>query len=297
MPRYVMHGIQQQQQQHTYIHTYIHIFSVCLMSLENFPGGLATEESPRPRDRGTGSHQTPLPSSSEGPEGPRERVSATVTVLGLRTSQLSTANKRKLIVECRRLGLPGNMNIARRTLQRRILAHLNDLRRAVDDADDASMMGRLDALLAATSGDLHAEDHGRPSSSGVGGARPDRTISADVAAAITPMDLEASPEREKRPGQPLPLPRDETDEPAARRRRRTGFFTAQIEARRRSNAHASVRPARLDELLATHAEMRRLNVCLRGLPESLRGTEEELRATVERVLRTLVGADVSFREC
>ena len=267
------------------------------MSLQNFPDGPATEESPRLRDRGTGSHQTPLSSSSEGSEGPRERVSAAVTALALRTSQLSTANKRKLIAECRRLGLPGNMNIARRTLQRRILAHLNDLRRAVDDADDASMMGRLDALLAATSGDLHAEDHGRPSSSGVGGARPDRTISADDAAAITPMDLEARPEREKRPGQPLPLPRDETDEPAARRQRRTGFFTAQIEARRRSNAHASIRPARLDELLATHAEMRRLNVCLRGLPESLRGTEEELRATVERVLRTLVGADVSFREC
>ena len=169
------------------------------MSLQNFPDGPATEESPRLRDRGTGSHQTPLSSNSEGPEGPRERVSAAVTALALRTSQLSTADKRKLIAECRRLGLPGNMNIARRTLQRRILAHLNDLRRAVDDADDASKMGRLDALLAATSGDLHAEDHGRPSSSGVGGARPDRTISADDAAAITPMDLEASPEREKRP--------------------------------------------------------------------------------------------------
>ena len=244
-----------------------------------------------------GSHQTPQPSSLQGPGTPSERASVAVMALARRVGQLTTANKHKLVAECRRLGIPGNINVVRRTLQRRIVAHLNGLRRAVDEADDASKQARLDALFAATSGDLHAEDHGRPSSSGAGGARPDRTISADDAAAITPMDLEASPEREKRPGQPLPLQCDETDEPAARRRRRTGFFTAQIEARRRSNAHASVRPARLDELLATHAEMRRLNVCLRGLPESLRGTEEELRATVERVLRTLVGADVSFHKC
>lgn len=69
-----------------------------------------------------------------------------------------------------------------------------------------------------------------------------------------------------------------------------------LEARRRSHASVSVRPVRLDELLATHAKLRCLNVCLHGLPKTYHEMEENLTALVLQVLRVLVGADVTFRE-
>ena len=58
----------------------------------------------------------------------------------------------------------------------------------------------------------------------------------------------------------------------------------------------SVRPVRLNELLATHAEMRRLNVCLRGLLKAGNETEEELKPLVDRVLRVFMEFDVRFEE-
>ena len=64
-----------------------------------------------------------------------------------------------------------------------------------------------------------------------------------------------------------------------------GAMTDPVDARRRSHAAASARPARIDELLELHGELRRWQVCLRGLLDTHDETEEELRCRVEAVAR------------
>ena len=60
---------------------------------------------------------------------------------------------------------------------------------------------------------------------------------------------------------------------------------------------ASVRPARLDEVLALQAELRRLNVCLRGLVDAEAETQHDLEAKVSRALAELTGGPVRIRNC
>ena len=64
-----------------------------------------------------------------------------------------------------------------------------------------------------------------------------------------------------------------------------------VDARRRSHAAASARPARIDELLELHGELRRWQCCLRGLPDWHDETPEELRGRVEVVVAELVDPD------
>ena len=87
------------------------------------------------------------------------------------------------------------------------------------------------------------------------------------------------------------------DTPPTWRRRRTGMFHAQLDARRMSQYGASVRPARLDEVLALQAEVRRLNACLRGLADAEDETQEDLGAKVARALAELAGGPVQIRNC
>ena len=63
-----------------------------------------------------------------------------------------------------------------------------------------------------------------------------------------------------------------------------------VEARRRSHAAASARPARIDELLELHGELRRWQCCLRGLLDTHDETPEELRMRVEAVVEELAEA-------
>ena len=65
-------------------------------------------------------------------------------------------------------------------------------------------------------------------------------------------------------------------------------MTDPVTARRRSHAAASARPARIDELLELHGELRRWQVCLRGLVDCHDETAEELRLRVEAVVAELV---------
>ena len=64
-----------------------------------------------------------------------------------------------------------------------------------------------------------------------------------------------------------------------------------VDARRRSHAAASARPARIDELLELHGELRRWQCCLRGLVDCHDETAEELRLRVEAVVEELVAPD------
>ena len=70
-----------------------------------------------------------------------------------------------------------------------------------------------------------------------------------------------------------------------------------MEERRRSHGAAAIRPARLDELLELQSELRRRQVCLRGLPDSPSEPAEELARTVALVLETLVGPAVPVADC
>ena len=105
----------------------------------------------------------------------------------------------------------------------------------------------------------------------------------------------AAPGPSKRPA-PEPdggLP--DLNAPPTWRRRQTGMFHSQLSARRMSQYGASVRPARLDEILALQAEVRRLNVCLRGLVDAEQETQADLEAKVSRALAELAGGPVRTR--
>ena len=65
-------------------------------------------------------------------------------------------------------------------------------------------------------------------------------------------------------------------------------MTDPVDARRRSYAAASAQPARIDELLELHGELRRWQCCLRGLVDCHNKMEEELLGRVEAVVRELV---------
>ena len=63
-----------------------------------------------------------------------------------------------------------------------------------------------------------------------------------------------------------------------------------VDARCHSHAIASARLARIDELLELHGELRRWQLCLRGLVDCHDETEEELWGRVEAVVQELVEA-------
>ena len=84
---------------------------------------------------------------------------------------------------------------------------------------------------------------------------------------------------------------EEEGAPADHGWRRLNDYSVQTEAGHWSNAYASVQLVRLDELVATPTEMRRLNFCLRGLPNQVDEMEEHIASWVQ-VLRTLVGAGI-----
>ena len=119
----------------------------------------------------------------------------------------------------------------------------------------------------------------------------------------SPADRAALSEDAATPGpskRPVPEPNGNTsdlDAPPASRRRQMGIFHAQLDARRMSHYSASIRPARLDELLAVQAELRRLNVCLRGLVDAEDETQADLGAKVASALAELAGGPVRTRNC
>ena len=122
-------------------------------------------------------------------------------------------------------------------------------------------------------------------------------------ATLSPADRAASGEDAATPGpskRPAPEPDDglpDQDAPPASRRRQAGMYHAQLDARRMSQYSASVRPARLDELMALQAEIRRLNVCLRGLVDAEQETPQDLATKVARTLAELAGGPVRVRSC
>ena len=64
-----------------------------------------------------------------------------------------------------------------------------------------------------------------------------------------------------------------------------------VDARRRSHAAASTRPAQIDELLQLHGDLRRWQCCLRGVPDCHDETSKELRGRVELLVAELVDGD------
>ena len=94
------------------------------------------------------------------------------------------------------------------------------------------------------------------------------------------MDLAADPKHGKRPSSPHDVLFKTVGTPATGRHYSTGVYSEMVEARRRSYAPASVRPASLDKFLVTHVEMRCQNVCLHRLPKTDHEMEEKLTALV-----------------
>ena len=71
---------------------------------------------------------------------------------------------------------------------------------------------------------------------------------------------------------------------------------ADLDARRRSHAAASVRPARLDELLELQSELRRRQLCVRGLADSEGESAEELGRKLGEALGAIVGRPTAMTD-
>ena len=131
---------------------------------------------------------------------------------------------------------------------------------------------------------------------------PEWMDSTDLATP-SPADRATSREDAAAPGPPKrPAPESDDglpdlDAPPASRQRQTGMYHAQLDARRMTHYAASVRPARLDELLALQAELRHLNMCLRGLVDAVNETPQDLATKVARTLAELAGGPVRIRNC
>lgn len=258
-----------------------------------------------------------LREASTGPEAVRQdvgsfpagalppHVTETEAAYARRIATLTASKKVDLLRECRRLEVTGNHNTPKRVLLRRLVAHLHRSRADGRRSDVGGASTVLTALPVPPCGDRSTVGpRSRPSRSpspSHGTKDVDMAAASTLAEALRPLptDQPSSTGRQKRPAALNPNASEFQREPPLRRRRQSEVYEADIAARRRSNALASVRPARLDELLATHSDLRRLNVCIRGLPELSTTPEDASRAELENateaLLRELTGSDVVIR--
>ena len=234
--------------------------------------------------------------------------------LGRRIAALARHPRRQLVAECHSLGLPGNINEKLAVLQDRLAAHYvaqaGGVCPTAPVAGVASRTtGRAAAILERVTRGLDCGMPGPsapPSTALVLADRPDspppaQSLGRAAPAAPSPSeDRSPSPPRGKRPRAEAPPFRpsgaclDGSPPPDPRLARTSGaVFHEPLAARRRSHALASIRPARLDELLALQAEGRRLNLCIRGVTDAASESPEELQEVVEGVLERLVGEPVA----
>ena len=218
------------------------------------------------------------------------------------------------MAECHNLGLPGNINEKNSALQDRLAAHY--VAQAGGICPTTPVAGAVAGRRAVAAAILECVTRGLdcsapgpsapPSTALVLADRPNSPLSARshgraAPAAPSPSeDRSPSPPRGKRPRAEAPPFRpsgthsDGPPSPDPRVDRATApVFHEPLAARRRSHALASIRPARLDEVLALQAEGRRLNLCIRGVMDGPSESPEELQAVVEGLLERLVGEPVA----
>ena len=259
-----------------------------------------------------------------GPEG------APASVLARHSARVRSARKQELVDECHQLGLPGNINVPKATLQQRLLAfYRSQLRSSADVARGRGHGPRdgapieLESGVSSAAGGLRRGFLGsaRTVRAFAGPVRGDRAAaaadvetaaphsptaepsSAELDAPLSPRLTSPTAPASKRPraaAQPFHPPtwRSSPSPPRARSTEVVAIDQLEpVHARRRSHALASVRPARLDELLAVESELRRANLCVRGLPDSAREGGPELAGKVHATLEALTGREVPIRDC
>ena len=241
------------------------------------------------------------------------RAAATSSRLGRQIAALAKKPRRELVAECQSLGLPGNINERNAVLQDRLAAHFVAQAGGIcptrpSAVGDSRSAGRAAAILERVSQGLRGGFPGPSASRSTAVVPVDRPTSSAAAPpskrpaatdSASSEDRSPSPPRGKRPRPEAPpfcpsgAHSDDHPLPDARAARRPPpVFLEPMAARRRSHALASIRPTRLDESLAIHAELRRLNVCLRGLADSASETPAEVLEVVEGALERMVGEAV-----
>ena len=239
-------------------------------------------------------------------------------------ARVRALRKPELVAECHQLGVAGNINVAKATLQSRLLAYYRTQLRSSDSGGagegPSDAHGVRDASRPTTAGGLRrgffaSEPHRSGPDGAVRGQAPSvapdaidgASIEADLPpiSAVSPPSPSSSAESPSLPLSKRPRATAAAFHPAGSRplsppARDIGVPPAalsQIDARRRSHALASVRPARLDELLALQGELRRDNLCVRGVPDGASETAEELAGKLGAVMGTLTGGPVPVRDC
>ena len=223
------------------------------------------------------------------------------------------ASKADLLRMCHEAGLPGNANDNKRKLVARMRGDLRLRAEAAVRADSARRRGQLGAVMAPSASGGQAlvpapqaaappavssgspgpgclgHEAGAANASGSRGSPPvppaGKRPRADAPPFLPPMPpSQAASAATALPTGPIGAGRRRPARPAAP-------MTDPVDARRRSHAAALARPARIDELLELHGELRRWQCCLRGLVDCHDETPEELLARVEVVVAELADPD------
>ena len=244
------------------------------------------------------------------------------TLLERRIAHVRRLTKPQLVEECHSVGVAGNINVAKATLVARLVAFYTDRDRQMRLAAGArrSAEAAVAGLVSRPApprggpGDLPIRSPSRPADRGAtDGAGSSSRLEAGGATSEPPAAIRApspspshspSPPPGKRPRatappfQPITSPRGQGSPHAQRLlppHRRS--IPEPLDARRRSHAAASVRPARLDELLELQSELRRRNVCLRGLADAAAEDAGALEGKVAAAVEQLAGQHVAVDDC
>ena len=235
------------------------------------------------------------------------RISALVATA---MAELQGATKASLIKECHVAGLPATRRNTKRQLLDRLEAHLTAMAAATAACSFAARQrpAAPPALLGAPRGPARSGGQalavvlGPPALPHAPGSTADDAPAGPPSSSRSPSpstppgkrpraDAPSSPPGDPMPGLPpsTQAPPLQPPVPCAAAGRRVPYLPDPDAARRRSHAAASIRPARLDEVLDLQAEIRRRQVCLRGLPDSPSETTSSLEQAVDCVVARLVG--------
>ncbi|CAD7694711.1 unnamed protein product, partial [Ostreobium quekettii] len=242
----------------------------------------------------------------------RERAAAAAFV-DRRMPAIQGASKAELLRQCHAAGLPGNNNDTKRKLVARLAADLRGRAEAAVRADSAARCGQLGRVAAPSASEGQAllpASHPAAPPDGPRGSTGPGCFSQEAGAAPASGSRGSSPvppagKRPRADAPPfLPSAAPSLASPAAaapsagtigagrhRPARPAASMSDPVDARRRSHAAASARPARIDELLELQGELRRWQCCLRGLMDCHDETPEELLARVEVVVAELADPD------
>lgn len=228
-------------------------------------------------------------------------------MLERRIAAVVSSTKPRLVEECHNVGVTGNINVPKATLVARLIAFYRAQAREMA-ALIAAPQGRRSEAVAAAGAFLPIDQ-----SLAVPRRLPVRSsarVAARGAADVPGSSSHEAPPASPRLAAPLPsTPPSRSPSPPPGKRLRseaTPFSPATsprcqgspdprrlvplharvildpLDARRRSHASAAVRPARLDELLELQSDVRRRQLCLRGLADSVAEGASDLAGMVGR---------------